>query len=69
MKIRCQWCNQEHDIPINIKHYETWMAGEGYIQEVASYLKPWEREMIISQTCDDCWKRMYGDDDCEVYFP
>tara|TARA_B100001778_G_scaffold48949_1_gene36226 strand:- start:885 stop:1031 length:147 start_codon:yes stop_codon:yes gene_type:complete len=41
---------------------ESWLAGEVYIQDALDYLTPAERELLISQTCDTCWKRMWGED-------
>ena len=69
MIITCKYCKTEHDIPIKPEDYEKWQESRGYIQDVADYLEAWQREMLISQTCDDCWKRMFGTDpDAEVYF-
>tara|TARA_E500000178_G_C16353467_1_gene458536 strand:+ start:266 stop:415 length:150 start_codon:yes stop_codon:yes gene_type:complete len=48
---------------INPEDMLLWQAGEGYIQDIFSYLSSAERELIISQTCDDCWKSMYGEDE------
>ena len=44
---------------------ESWVSGDKYIQEALPYLTAAERELLISKTCDKCWKKMYGIDDEE----
>ena len=44
---------------------EAWLSGDKYIQDALAYLSPSERELLISSTCDTCWKKMYGEDDAE----
>lgn len=61
MNITCKYCNAVYDIPIEEEDYGQWKKSGGYIQEIADYLEPWEREMLISQTCDFCWKNMFGE--------
>ena len=69
MNVECKYCKKTYDIPIAEDDYQKWLSTDGgYIQDIADYLEAWEREMLISQTCDYCWKRMFGTDDCEVYF-
>ena len=45
MEIACNYCNKKYSIPIEDNNLED--------------LKAWEREMLISQTCDICWNRMF----------
>ncbi len=59
MNITCKNCGAEHNIMINPEDMIRWESGE-YIQDVMAYLSSAEREMLISQTCDDCWKSMYA---------
>lgn len=68
MNIICQYCDTEYSIPIEQKDYDQWKKNGGYIQDIADYLEAWEREMLISSTCNRCWKKMFGSDDVEVYF-
>ena len=44
---------------------EAWVSGDKYIQEALPYLTAAERELLISQTCDNCWQEMYDDVDNE----
>lgn len=40
-----------------------WQAGGGYIQDLMPTLTAGERELLISGTCDSCWKEMFGEDE------
>ena len=62
MKIECGMCNVEHVIMVNPEDILAWQCGD-YIQDALAYLTPAERELLISQTCDVCWKSMYGEDE------
>ena len=62
MSVTCKQCGAEHSIMVNPHDVLKWQAGH-YIQEVMDYLSSAERELIISQTCDVCWKSMWGDDE------
>jgi hypothetical protein len=68
MNIICKHCDTEYSIPIEQEDYDQWKKNGGYIQDIADYLEAWEREMLISSTCNRCWKKMFGSDDVEVYF-
>jgi hypothetical protein len=37
-----------------------WQSGE-YIQDALPMLNAGEREMLISQTCNDCWADLFGE--------
>jgi len=41
-----------------------WQNGE-LIQRAMPYLKPYEREILISGTCEGCYKKLFGDDEDE----
>ena len=63
MAIKCVRCREVYTIyAIKTEDYQRWVNGEGYIQDLMPYLESWEREMLISATCDKCWQEMFGDD-------
>jgi hypothetical protein len=69
MNIECKYCKKTYDIPITEEDYQKWLSTpSGDVRDAADYLEAWQREMLISQTCDNCWKRMFGKSDCEVYY-
>ena len=57
--VHCKYCNDEHVILADRKDMEAWLSGDRYIQDCLSYLTAGERELLISGTCDTCWKKMY----------
>ena len=61
--VQCRHCGVVYQIIASRDDMESWMSGEGYIQDVLGYLSKGERELLISGTCDNCWKNMYGEDD------
>ena len=62
LNVTCKSCGAEHNIMVNPDDILKWQAGR-YIQDVLAYLSAAERELLISQTCDTCWKGMYGEDE------
>lgn len=58
--IRCTSCGKVHTIYIKPTDLIMYQAGKGYIQDIFDYLSAADRELMISQTCNDCWKRMYA---------
>ena len=58
----CKYCGITYQILADRDDLDSWMNGEGYIQDLLAYLSPAERELLISGTCDNCWKNMFGPD-------
>jgi len=63
--VTCKHCGVTYQILANRNDIDSWMDGNGYIQDVLGYLSAAERELLISGTCDNCWKNMFGSDDEE----
>lgn len=62
--VTCRICGTTHTMTVCIDDYFDWQNGE-HIQSAMPYLKPAERELLISQTCQDCWDRMFGQEEEE----
>jgi len=60
IKIPCTTCGKHVTIRVSEKSLEKWLKG-AHVQDAMPELPPGEREMFISQTCDKCWKRIFGD--------
>ena len=56
----CWMCDASHTLMVNITDVADWKLGE-MIQDAMPYLSSAERELLISRTCDDCWKELYPD--------
>lgn len=64
IKIPCRMCGNKVTVEFENEDFDRWQAGE-LIQNAMPYLNDAEREMMISQTCDDCWKNLFSDLDNE----
>ena len=62
LRVVCAHCLTDHVLMVNPSDILNWQGGT-YIQDALPYLNAAEREMLISQTCDRCWKSMYGEDE------
>ena len=64
--VQCRQCGVVYNILANRDDIQAWLSGSGYIQDILGYLSAAERELLISGTCDVCWKFMFGSDEDEV---
>ena len=60
----CRFCGTTHTLTVDINDYFNWQEGT-HIQDAMPYLTPAERELLISQTCQTCWDKMFADDEEE----
>ena len=63
--VQCRQCGVVYNILANRDDIQDWLSGSGYIQDILGYLSAAERELLISGTCDNCWKGMFGVDEEE----
>ena len=61
--VQCRQCGVVYNILANRDDIQDWLSGSGYIQDILGYLSAAERELLISGTCDNCWKNMFGSDE------
>ena len=61
--VTCKYCGINYQILANRNDIDSWMDGNGYIQDILGYLSAAERELLISGTCDNCWSGMFGVDE------
>lgn len=54
----CHNCNTKFGITVPHDDYLKWQTGT-VIQEAFPYMSVDDRELLISQQCDKCWKRIY----------
>jgi len=64
--VPCKLCGLVYSILLNEQDYDDWQDHKGHIQNLLSYLTAAERELLISGTCDSCWKKLYPNDDEEI---
>lgn len=61
MIVTCKHCELEYDVPIKQEDYDDWKEMNGYLQHLTEYLSAGDRELLLSQTCDDCWQHLYNE--------
>ena len=61
--VECEHCGILYHILADEEDMIAWLSGSGYIQDLMPYLAAAERELLISGTCDYCWKLMFGGND------
>lgn len=62
VNITCRKCKDNYSITANYSDLQAWRAG-ALIQDALPYLSIDERELLISQTCNECFYEMFPDDD------
>ena len=66
MLIQCRMCKRVFDVPLTPLQIERRKQGE-FIQNVAPELSAAERELVISQTCGECFDRLFPPEDLEDF--
>jgi hypothetical protein len=56
--IMCNRCHRRFTVEVDSEDLKRWEKGT-FIQNAMPYLSPAERELLISQTCNDCWQEMF----------
>ena len=63
VKIPCEHCHKVYEIEVeenDLKEYVQPPHERRLIQDIFPYLTPQERELLISHTCNKCWKDMFS---------
>lgn len=65
IKVICRCCHHLYTINVNPRDYHNWAFGRTLTQVAFPYLSVGERELLISETCNDCWNKMFGEEEDE----
>lgn len=70
IKIKCRMCGTTVHLRVNERDYDEWCNRFGsdnprHIQDIFPYLTAGEREMFLTQICDDCYTKMFDYEDEE----
>lgn len=60
--VACRCCGGVYCLEVNTEGFACWQSGE-LIQNALPELSAEDRELLISKTCDTCWKDLFGDDE------
>jgi len=65
IEIKCRECQEKTVIVVEDTDFFNWKAGQ-HAQRAFPYLTPGQRELLISQTCDACFDKIFEDLEAEV---
>ena len=61
IKVTCYRCKREFTLKVRVEDYLTFdMPNRLMIQDIFPYLTPAERELLLSNTCEECWNKMFS---------
>lgn len=60
MLICCKHCREPYIVPITEQEYLNWIKKKTFVQDEFPELSAGERELLISQTCDECWNKLFN---------
>ena len=64
--VQCRICENFKMLYVREEDWREYQKpNRGYIQDIFPYLTSEERELLLSHTCPDCWKRLFGGEDDE----
>jgi hypothetical protein len=70
VSIKCRECGTEYTMEVNATDYFEWQErpyskNPRHIQDIFPYLTVGEREMFITRICDNCFKKIFEEEDNE----
>ena len=57
--VTCRNCSSKHTFQANNEDVDAWRDEEKLIQDAFPYLDPFQRELLLSGLCEECWKKLY----------
>ena len=61
IKVTCRVCKKEYTLKVRFEDYLRFDSPyRPHIQDIFPYLTPAERELLISQTCNECWHKIFN---------
>lgn len=67
LDIKCVYCGNVYTVKgIKSSDYQSWKKSAGLIQDLMPYLSDADRELLLSSTCDECWKSMYNNEEIQL---
>ena len=63
VEVTCRVCGKTHKINVDQVGFKKFEEGTMSIQDALPGLTPGQREMLLSQICEECFDKMFGDED------
>ncbi len=64
--IECRLCQTNYDTGVSFGKYMQWAESRDLIQNVMPEVPAAIRELFITQTCDNCWKKLFPPEEKDV---
>ena len=61
VQVDCRICSNEFILQINENDLKDWQEGK-YIQDAMPYLSAGERELLISNICEECFTNLFAEE-------
>ncbi len=58
IELSCNYCDYEENLSVSECDYIAWHNGKN-IKDAFPYLTAGQRELMLSNTCDDCWQKFF----------
>jgi hypothetical protein len=59
ISVGCQWCGTFHYVEVFREDWLKYQEG-AFVQDAFPYMAREIREMFVSNTCPECWKRIFA---------
>ena len=66
ISVQCKYCLRMCDIAVDLYQIKEWIERGDFIQDFFPDLSAADREVLISQTCDACWQKMFDASEDDV---
>ena len=60
---QCPFCAKHYTFEVPTDEYSDWVFNNKLIQEAFKSLNATKREFLLSGLCEDCQKKIFGDED------
>ena len=61
VRVDCRICSNEFTLQVNQNDLKDWQEGK-YIQDAMPYLSAGERELLISNICEECFTNLFSEE-------
>ena len=59
VRVDCRTCSNEFTLHVNQNDLKDWQEGK-FIQDAMPYLSAGERELLISNICEECFTKLFA---------
>lgn len=60
ISVQCKYCLRMCDVAVDLQQIKEWIGRGDLIQDFFPDLSAEDREVLLSQTCDECWQKLFA---------